>query len=262
MELFFKLLILCPLLFAAGLVDGISGGGGLIALPSYLIAGIPVTSAYACNKMQSCLGTSASMFKYAKSGFLDYKIAVPSAFAAVVGAAVSTEIMLSLDDYTKKIIIVCSMCFVIVLTVLSSRIKIDTNSQRRAEISARNIILGLVIGIMLGFYDGFFGPGGGTIALLLFSIIMKYDLRVGCGNGKLIIVIANLTSTLRYLFAGAVIFKIAIPCSIANIIGSYIGATLATKKGTRFVKYISWIVIAALLIYAATDMLNILDTKA
>jgi uncharacterized membrane protein YfcA len=90
MELWQQLLILCPLLAIAGLIDGISGGGGMIALPSYLMMGLPVTSAYACNKVQSCLGTSASMAKYAKSGMIDWKSAIPAAAAAIVGAALGS----------------------------------------------------------------------------------------------------------------------------------------------------------------------------
>jgi uncharacterized membrane protein YfcA len=76
MELWQQLLFLCPMLLIAGIIDGISGGGGLIALPSYLASGIPITSAYACNKMQSCLGTSASLAKYASSKLIDLKTAI------------------------------------------------------------------------------------------------------------------------------------------------------------------------------------------
>ena len=83
---------------------------------------------------------------------------------------------------------------------------------------------------------------------------MKYDLRVGGGNGKLIIVVSNLTSMITYIIHGEVIYAIAIPCSIANIVGSYLGATLATKKGAKFVKYISWAVIAALIVYAIGEI--------
>ena len=109
MELFLKLLFLCPMLFVAGVVDGISGGGGLIALPSYLISGIPISSAYACNKVQRGLGTSASMFKYARSGMIDWRSALPAAAAAVIGSFVSTQIMLSLDDSVKKFIVTASI---------------------------------------------------------------------------------------------------------------------------------------------------------
>ena len=218
-----KLLFLCPMLFIAGVVDGISGGGGLIALPSYLISGLPISSAYACNKMQSCLGTSASMLKYAKSGMLDARSAVPAGIAAILGSFIATEIMLSLGDTTKKIIIALAMCFVILLTVPSGRIRVESYTLRRVSFSPKQIITSLLIGFTLGLYDGFFGPGGGTIALLLFGIIMKYDLRVGGGNGKMIVVISNLTSMILYILEGSVIYAIAIPCSVVNIAGSYIG---------------------------------------
>ena len=254
MELLKQLLFLCPALFIAGLIDGISGGGGMIALPAYLMAGLPITNAYACNKMQSCLGTSASLAKYAKSGLLDIKSALPAALAAIGGSFIATQIMLSLDDGVKKIIIAVAMCFVLAITIISSFMKIDIFTKRRSELSIANILICLLVGLLLGLYDGFFGPGGGTIAILLFAVIMKYDLRVGGGNGKLIIVVSNLTSMITYIIHGDVLYGIAIPCSIANIVGSYIGATLATKKGAKFVKYISWAVIAALIVYAIGEI--------
>ena len=238
------------MLLVAGIIDGISGGGGMIALPSYLIAGLPISSAYACNKMQSCLGTSASFAKYAKSGLVDFKTAIPAALAAIAGSFISTQIMLALDDSVKRLIIVGAMCFVILLTVLSGRMKIDNYTLQRRDLSARTVLICLCVGLLLGLYDGFFGPGGGTVAILLFALLMRYDLRVGGGNGKLIIVVANLTSMITYILHGDILYQIAIPCSLSNIVGSYIGASLATKKGAKFVKYISFVVIGALLIYA------------
>lgn len=254
MELWQQLLILCPLLLVAGVIDGISGGGGLIALPSYLVAGLPISSAYACNKMQSFLGTSASLAKYATSRMIDIKSALPAALAAIIGSYLSTQIMLSLNDSVKNVIIIAAMCFVIVLTVFSYRIKIDQYSLTRITASWKTVLICLGVGFMMGLYDGFFGPGGGTIAILLFALIMKYDLRVGGGNGKLIIVVSNLTSMITYILHGDIIYAIAIPCSIANIVGSYVGASLATKKGTGFVKYVSWAVIGALLVYTVTKL--------
>ena len=237
------------MLLIAGIIDGISGGGGLIALPSYLISGLPISSAYACNKMQSFLGTSASLTKYATSKLLDVKSALPAALAAAVGSYVSTQIMLLLSDDTKNVIIIAAMCFVICLTLFSGKAKIYLYDKKRIELSLKSLLICLCIGFVLGLYDGFFGPGGGTIAILIFALIMKYDMRVGGGNGKLIIVVSNFTSMITYILHGDIIYAIAIPCSIANIIGSYIGASLATKKGTGFVKYVSWGVIFALMIY-------------
>lgn len=254
MELWQQLLFLCPMLLIAGVIDGISGGGGLIALPSYLISGLPISSAYACNKMQSFLGTSASLAKYASSRMIDIKTALPSAIAAVIGSHLSTQIMLSLDDEVKNVIIIAAMCFVILLTAFSYRIKIDQYTVTRVTLSWKTVLLCLAVGFMLGLYDGFFGPGGGTIAVLLFALIMKYDLRVGGGNGKLIVVVSNLTSMITYILHGSIIYAIAIPCALSNIVGSYVGASLATKKGTGFVKYVSWAVIGALLVYTVIKL--------
>lgn len=254
MELWQQLLFLCPMLLIAGVIDGISGGGGLIALPSYLIAGLPISSAYACNKMQSFLGTSASLAKYTSSGMIDIKTAFPAAGAAILGSHLATQIMLKLNDEVKNIIIIAAMCFVILLTVFSYRIKIDKYTNTRTSLSWKTVLLCLGVGFMLGLYDGFFGPGGGTIAVLLFALIMKYDLRVGGGNGKLIVVVSNLTSMVTYILNGDIIYAIALPCAAANIIGSYIGASLATKKGTGFVKYVSFAVIGALLVYTVVKM--------
>lgn len=244
-----QLLFLCPMLLLAGIIDGISGGGGLIALPSYLIAGLPISAAYGCNKMQSCLGTCASLYKYARSGFLDIRSALPSALAAIGGSFLSTQIMLQLEDSVKNVIITGSMIFVICLTLLSGKIQATKEPVRRIRLTLRNLLLCLGTGILLGLYDGFFGPGGGTVALLLFAVLFKYDMRVGCGNGKFIIVLSNLTAMLTYLLNGDVIYAIAIPCSLANILGSYIGASLATSRGAGFVRKISLIVVAGLLVY-------------
>lgn len=262
-ELFQQLLLLCPLLLLAGIVDGISGGGGLIALPSYLLVGLPISTAYGCNKMQSCLGTCASLYKYARSGFLDIRTALPAAIAAIGGSYLSTRIMLGLSDSVKNIIITCAMLFVICLTLVSGRIQAKNADRMQVRpdipLSHRSLLLyaagSLGIGLLLGLYDGFFGPGGGTVAILLFSCIFKYDLRTGGGNGKFIIVLSNLTAMFAYIQSGHILYAIAIPCSIANIAGSYLGASLATSRGAGFVRKVSLVVVAALAVYTVSKLL-------
>ena len=73
-------LIICPLVFLAGFIDAIAGGGGLISLPAYLFAGLPVHNAIATNKLSSTMGTTISTLKYAKNGFINYKRAIPCVF--------------------------------------------------------------------------------------------------------------------------------------------------------------------------------------
>jgi uncharacterized membrane protein YfcA len=104
------------------------------------------------------------------------------------------------------------------------------------------------LGLLLGMYDGFFGPGRGTVALMLFSVIFKYDMHVAVGNGKIIIVVSNLIALISYIRSGDILYAVALPASAANIIGSYIGASLAVKKGKKLVYRMLILVTVILLI--------------
>jgi len=254
-DLLINLLFVCPLLFLAGLIDGISGGGGIISLPAYLMTGMPLNMAYGCNKMQSFLGTSASLFKYARSGLVDLRPALIACVTAIVGSMVSTKIMFVLPDDVKKIIIVAAMAFIIVLTLLVSRFHLESRELRKLPLSLASVLLCLVCGLLLGLYDGFFGPGCGTVALMLFSVIFGYDMRVATGNGKVIIVVSNLIALVSYIAKGSILYEIAIPASIANILGSYLGAYLAVRNGKRLVKWILYLVIAVLIVQAILKLI-------
>lgn len=253
MDLLYKLLFLCPTLLIAGIIDGIAGGGGIIALPAYLIAGLPLDAAYGCNKMQSCIGTSASVFRYAKSGYLDIRTALVCAVSAIIGSHISTSILLLLSDSAVKIIIACAMCLIITLTLLTGKLR--SGDTLRISLNLKNSLLCLGVGLLLGLYDGFFGPGGGTVALMLLTLIFRYDMRIANGNGKVLIVISNLIALCSHLAHGNVIFQIAIPATICNVIGSYIGASLSVKKGSKIVKPFLIAVAVILVIQAALKIL-------
>lgn len=246
-DLLKDLLIVCPLLFLAGLIDGISGGGGIISLPAYMLTGMPLSMAYGCNKMQSLLGTSASLIKYAKSGLVDLRPAGIACITAIIGSVLSTHIMFSLDEHTKKGIVAVAMCFIIALTLFATFCKLSKREKTRLELTPKTIIISLICGLLLGLYDGFFGPGCGTVALMLFTVLFGYDMRVATGNGKVIIVVSNLIALVTYIVQGSIIYAIAIPASISNIIGSYIGAHLAVKNGKRLVRWVVYGVIVVLL---------------
>ncbi len=246
-ELFLTLLFVCPMLFLAGLIDGISGGGGIISLPTYLLTGMPLNVAYGCNKMQSLLGTSASLFKYAKSGLVDLRPAMIACLSAIIGSFFSTRVMFALSDEVKTVIIVCSMCFIITLTLLTGRLKWSKHEKTRLTLTKGSIALCLLCGLLLGLYDGFFGPGCGTVALMLFTLLFGYDMRVATGNGKIIIVVSNLIALISYILDGSILYEIAIPASIANILGSYLGAHLAVKNGKKLMRRVLYVVIVVLL---------------
>ena len=98
-------LIVCPLLFLAGLVDSIGGGGGLISLPAYLFAGLPVHMAIATNKLSSACGTSLATARFVRKGLVNFRLALPSVVAAVAGSALGSQISLSVSETVMKYIL-------------------------------------------------------------------------------------------------------------------------------------------------------------
>jgi len=230
---YLDLLYLVPLLFIAGVIDGIAGGGGIIALPAYLMTGMPVHSAYACNKLQSGLGTSASAIKYIKDGYADIKATLCAIPFTIAASTLVTHLVIGLDGSVIKIII--AVCIPITAALMFLKRFLSPKTVTRREASFRTVALSMLCGALLGAYDALFGPGGGTIAMILFSIFLNYDLRVGNGNGKIIIVASNFTATLNYIISGYMIWHVAIPCAVANIVGSYLGAAVVIKKGEKIV---------------------------
>ena len=224
---------LIPLLLIAGVLDGIAGGGGLIALPAYLLTGMPYQNAYACNKIQSGLGTSSSCAKFIKDKYVDFKIVLCALPTTMLACTVGKYCIEGIDDSLIKIVICC--CMPIPVALMFLRRKLSSGVVMRHALSTKMVLYSMLAGAILGAYDGFFGPGGGTIAIMLFSMLFSYDLRVGNGNGKFLIVVSNLTVTIQNIFGGAMIWHVAIPCSLANMVGSYIGASLVIKKGEKLV---------------------------
>ena len=137
MDFLWDLLYLCPLLFLAGVLDGIAGGGGIIALPAYLLTGMPVHSAYACNKLQSGLGTACSAAKYIKSGFADIKtalICLPFTILASMGA---TRLILHLNSQAVKLII--AVCIPLAAILMFAKRRIGGKTLQKAGCLGRDL---------------------------------------------------------------------------------------------------------------------------
>ena len=98
MEYIHNLIWLCPMLFVAGFIDAIAGGGGLIAMPAYMMCGMPIHYVYGCNKFQCAFGSTVAAIKYFKSGCLDLKTAAVSAITSCLFSMLGTKIILYLSD--------------------------------------------------------------------------------------------------------------------------------------------------------------------
>ena len=148
--------LVCPLVFLGGLVDAVAGGGGLISLPAYLIAGIPVHMAVATNKLSSCMGTALAAWRYARSGYIPWRLAGACAVCAFLGSCGGARLALRLDAvlFQRLMLVILPLTAVYVLWGPSLD-RTPVRTQRRHRVLA----MSLAVSLLLGVYDGVYGPG-------------------------------------------------------------------------------------------------------
>lgn len=177
-----EFLIVCPLVFLAGFVDAIAGGGGLISLPAYLIAGLPVHTAIGTNKLSSGMGTAVATWRFWQKGYIPVKEALAGILLALAGSWTGAKIVLMIDDSVFRII----MLFVLPLTAIYVMCNKSMGEHVKQEsLSARRtILLVAVVAFVVGVYDGFYGPGTGTFLMILLTSAAKLSLQKAAGVTK------------------------------------------------------------------------------
>ena len=233
MELTVQMVIIVVIgVFLAGFMDGIAGGGGLISVPAYFLAGLPAHLTLGTNKLSSCIGTAVSAGRFIRGGYVNWKLGIPSVALALVGAHFGTRLQLTVDErYLKWVLLI--VLPVVAIVVLRQR-KIPEEPGRIEAKKQAVIVLGA--SLLIGTYDGFYGPGTGTFLLLIFCHLGKLDLRTAAGNVKLVNLASNLGALVTSLLSGKVFIALGLIAAVASVAGHYIGSGLAIKDGSKIVR--------------------------
>lgn len=235
MELtFLTYLIVCLLLFLAGFVDAIGGGGGLISLPAYLLAGLPVHQAIATNKLSSACGTTLATFRFIKNGLVHLKFAIPSIITALIGSSIGANLSLLADENMMEHLLFIILPLAAVIVLNKNLFKDNTN--HAFSINAKTYLISMVSAFVVGMYDGFYGPGAGTFLIIAFTVLGKMNVSASNALAKVINLTTNLASLTVFLLNGQVLFTLGIAGAVCNMIGSYLGSGLVMQKGSRIVK--------------------------
>ena len=242
----YQYLIVCPLVFLAGFVDSIAGGGGLISLPAYLAAGIPAHFAIATNKMSSTMGTVISTARYARNGYIKMKLSLLAAIFAVIGSTVGAHLsMLSSERLLKGMLLV-------VLPVVAFYVLKSKNLGDSGEISSlpkrKMLLITIGAALIIGCYDGFYGPGTGTFLLLVLTGIAKMDVRSASGTTKVINLASNIAALATFLLNGKVLIPLGLASGLFCIAGHYLGSGLVVKNGLKVVRPVVLVVLICLFI--------------
>jgi len=237
--------ILALLVGLAGFIDSIAGGGGLISLPAYIAAGLPIHAALGSNKFSSCFGTAFSVFVFVRNKRVYLRPIALSIVCALIGAAFGAFLALRVPEIFFRRILM----FIVPAVALFVIFRRNFGEKNEiSSLSPKKIMLGsALVSLIIGTYDGFFGPGTGSFLIFAFTAFLKFDLVTASGNAKIINLSSNIGSLITFLINGQVWFLYAIPAAFMGILGNMAGAHLAIKIGPRIIRPVFIIVLAILM---------------
>lgn len=245
-------LIVCPLVFLAGLIDSVAGGGGLISLPAYLAAGLSPVQAAGTNKLSACLGTVASTTRFIRGKKVDWKAGVFAAIGAFPGSWLGAWLLQHIPENIERILMICAIPLVAIVVL------------RRKEMNGHCLVeerfyrpLALLIGFVIGFYDGLIGPGTGTFLILMFTMALGMEAVMASGTAKVVNLTSNVAALLSFLSSdpGNVLVLLGLPAAVCGIAGNWLGAGLTMKKGAGFIR---WMLLAVLFLLLAKMVVDVL----
>jgi uncharacterized membrane protein YfcA len=245
-------LIVCPLVFLAGLLDAVAGGGGLISLPAYFIAGIPLHFALGTNKLSSCMGTLIAACRYYKNGLTNLFLCIPSAGAALAGSALGSLLTMRVSEEYLRMLLLA----VLPLTAfyVYKKKKLEPTGPKLSR--KKTLVYAVCISCVVGGYDGFFGPGTGTFLILLYTGLARIDAKIAAGSAKAVNLASNIAALSVFLINARVLLPLGLAAGAFSVLGGYIGAGLVIHRGAKIIRALILVVLFLLFVKIAWDILK------
>jgi uncharacterized protein len=241
------LLYLFPAVFVAGFIDAIAGGGGLITVPAYLLAGVPPIFTLGTNKFVSTTGTIVSSARYIFHKKIIWPVAIVGIPCALVGASLGAHSVAQLDqDLVRRVILIC-LPIAAALTLIPRR---RTCTPEPLHWQSRRLWIVIpLIGLAIGWYDGFFGPGTGSLLIIALHGFAHLSLLHAAAVGRLFNLASNAAALVTFIIHGKVLYAIGLPLVVAGMGGHYLGSHMAIRKGDAIVRPVLIVAITLLFGY-------------
>ena len=249
----YLIMLLAAAMFA-GFVDAVAGGGGLIQVPSLLMA-VPSESpatVFGTNKLSSIFGTGNAAWRYARRISLPWNIALPAAATAFLFSFAGAAAMAWLPKSVVRPLVLGLLVLVLVYTMIkpdfgvASGTRLIPGSERKRA---------LWIGAALGFYDGFFGPGAGSFLIFAFVRFFRLDFLHASSAAKVVNFSTNAAALAYFVPSGHVLWAIGLAMAVFNIAGALLGTRLALSHGSHFVRGVFIVVASVLIVRLGYDTL-------
>ena len=245
-------LLCCLAFFFAGIVDSITGGGGLITIPVMLATGIPVHYITGTNQCSAWIGSGVASYKFVRSGNIHLRSVFITLPFAIIGSYIGARLNLIVPDRYLKVFMLVTIPIIAAFIFSNKQLGEEDHSDEQSTMAI--VLWSVFIGLVLGGYQGFYGPGSGLFFMLAYAACLKLDLVKATGNTRFVIAIASIASVFAYASSGNVIWNLAIILNVFYIIGSYLGAVLVIRNGARIIRPIMICVVGLLIIKIVFDM--------
>lgn len=232
MDLSFEILaILFAVASVAGFIDAMAGGGGLLTLPALLAAGVPPTQALATNKLQSSFGSFSASWYFVRNGIVSLKEMRLAIVCTFIGSAIGAEAVQHIDASILTSLIPLLLIGISTYFLLAPQTKKNQDQARMSEAA-----FALSIGGGVGFYDGFFGPGTGSIFTVCFVAIANFSLVDATARTKVLNFTSNIAALIFFIIAGLPIWEIGLVMAVGGFIGAQFGAKVVVTKGQKWIR--------------------------
>ncbi|WP_309070600.1 TSUP family transporter [Arthrobacter sp.] len=238
--------------FAAGWVDAVVGGGGLIQLPALLmVPGITPVQALATNKMGSIFGTTTSAVTFFRRARPDLRTAVPMAVIALIGSFGGAVLAASLPASVFKPIIIVALVAVAIFTAFRPTVGTLTKLRHTGH---RHYGTAGAIGLVIGFYDGLIGPGTGSFLIIAMVTLLGYSFLGASAKAKIVNMATNFGALVFFLPNGSLLWGVGLILGLANMVGGYVGSRMAITQGSTFIRAVFLVVVGALILKLGYDV--------
>lgn len=248
-----ELLLLCSFAFCAGLVDAVVGGGGLIQIPALLnvFPSTPAAVLMGTNKLAAVCGTSVAARSYLGRVSIPWTLVLPAALAAFLMAFLGAATVSHIPQGLLRPLV---LVLIVAMAIYTFRKKNFGKVQSPLDIGVRQRVLAVLIGGGIGFYDGLFGPGTGSFFIFLFIRFFAFDFLQASAASKFVNLATNIAALIYFVPTGNVLYTIAVPMAVCNMLGAFVGTRFAIKHGTGFIRMVFLCLLTLLICKLAYDM--------
>ncbi len=233
-------LILLAVGFAAGFVDSIAGGGGIITIPALLSAGLPPHLALGTNKLQSSFGSLTATVSYRHHGMVRVRETLLGILCTTVGAAAGTYVITRIPTAFLSRAIPLLLAVIFIYTLFTPRLG---HARQRAVLSRP--VFHLIFGLTLGFYDGFFGPGTGSFWAIAYVALLGFDFTRATAWTKVMNFTSNFVALVVFALGRHVILLPGLVMGGGQAAGALLGSRMVVRRGARFVRIFFLLAVAA-----------------